>query len=526
MDYFQILNLQREPFSNSPEPDFFFQSDQHRGCLQKLELAVRLRRGLNVVIGDVGTGKTTLCRRLILNFSQTEEDRKQIETHLILDPSFSNAQEFLSMVCLFLDNSTSTGEQSEWQLKENIKNSLFRKGIDEGKIVVLIIDEGQKLPDFCREILREFLNYETNKYKLLQIVIFAQQEFEQTLKAHKNFADRVNQYYYLQPFNFRDTRAMIGFRIAKAGSAGATAPALFSFPALWAVHRATGGYPRRIITLCHQVMLAMIIQNRSRAGFFLVRSCAVRVAPAEAATWPRWAFTLTGAAVAVFLIIANYGRLVPLFSFNREDAVTKPAVIVAKTTQVPAPAAPPAPAESVTNTQGTAMLPVPEAKHAAETVAPAKKLPTLLGELIVEKNDYVLKILERINEKGAFMQLRSVARLNPHIKDLNWVRKGDVIRIPIRPRAVNPLPQGKYWVQMAAFGDLKEAYDLLNMPYDLPRRFLLSYWTATEGTTFAVLLKEGFDDESAALSAIKALPQPFAISARVVSTWPEGTVFL
>src|SRR3990170_1198066 len=115
MDYFKILNLQREPFSNSPEPDFFFQSDQHLACLQKLELAIRLRRGLNVVIGDVGTGKTTLCRQIILKFSRTEEDRKQIETHLIMDPSFSNAQQFLSTVAQLLGIKTSRGEQNEWQ---------------------------------------------------------------------------------------------------------------------------------------------------------------------------------------------------------------------------------------------------------------------------------------------------------------------------------------------------------------------------------------------------------------------------
>jgi len=80
-------------------------------------------------------------------------------------------------------SSTGSGV-SEWQLKENIKNYLFKKGIDEGKIVVLIVDEGQKLPSFCLEILREFLNYETNEYKLLQIVVFAQGEFEQILKEH------------------------------------------------------------------------------------------------------------------------------------------------------------------------------------------------------------------------------------------------------------------------------------------------------------------------------------------------------
>jgi len=94
MEYFRILNLIKEPFSNSPEPEFFYQSPQHVKCLQNLELAIRLRRGLNVVIGDVGTGKTTLCRRLIGKFDGDEN----VKTHLLLDPCFSNSVEFLSAV--------------------------------------------------------------------------------------------------------------------------------------------------------------------------------------------------------------------------------------------------------------------------------------------------------------------------------------------------------------------------------------------------------------------------------------------
>src|SRR5512136_876262 len=204
MDYFRILNLKKEPFSNSPEPEFFFQSVKHVSCLQKLELAIRLCRGLSVVVGDVGTGKTTLCRQLILKFASAEEDGRRFETHLVMDPSFTNALEFLSTVAITFGVCGNDIDISEWQLKENIKNYLFGKGIDEGKIVVLIIDEGQKLPDYCIEILREFLNYETNEYKLLQIVIFAQNEFEQVIREHPNFADRISLCHHLRPLSLSD----------------------------------------------------------------------------------------------------------------------------------------------------------------------------------------------------------------------------------------------------------------------------------------------------------------------------------
>jgi general secretion pathway protein A len=131
MNYYNILHFKKEPFSNSPEPEFLFQLPQHTGCLQKLELAVRLRRGINVVIGDIGTGKTTLCRKLIQNLSSTEADYTEIETHLVLDPAFNSAVEFLQTVALMLGIKDLNNEESEWHLKERIKDYLFDKGFDE-----------------------------------------------------------------------------------------------------------------------------------------------------------------------------------------------------------------------------------------------------------------------------------------------------------------------------------------------------------------------------------------------------------
>ncbi len=279
MDYFTILNLRREPFSNTPDPELFYPSRNHVECLQRIEMAIRLKRGLNVVIAEVGTGKTTLCRQLIQQISTTAGN-EMIDLHLILDPSFSSSGEFLSVIAGYfglIRCGENIVDRSDWQLKESIKNYLLTKGVEEGKITALLIDEGQKLPDFCLEILREFLNCETNDRKLLQIVIFAQNEFRKKIDAQANFADRINLCYSLTPFGFRETCRMIKYRIDETSGNGA-GRVLFTLPGLFAVYRATGGYPRAINMLCHHVMLALIIQNRVKAGWSLVHSCAGRLA--------------------------------------------------------------------------------------------------------------------------------------------------------------------------------------------------------------------------------------------------------
>ena len=274
MKYYKLLQLEREPFSNSPDPNYFFQSRQHLACLQKIELAVRLKRGLNVIVGHMGTGKTTLCRELIRRLALEEE----FDTHLILDPAFNDSRELLEALYELFYHANPPQDGTVLELKEAVKQILFTKGVDQQRTVVLIIDEGQKITSVCVEILRELLNYETNEFKLLQIVIFAQNEFDEVLAQHPNFTDRINVLHHLEPMGYADTCRMIRHRL-KLASTTPRPLDMFSRPALWAIYRASRGYPRRIIHLCHQSVLTLIIQNRSRAGWRLIQSCRRRMAP-------------------------------------------------------------------------------------------------------------------------------------------------------------------------------------------------------------------------------------------------------
>ncbi len=546
MEYFKILNLNQEPFSNSPEPDFFFPVGQYQSCLQKLELAIRLCRGLNVVLGEVGTGKTTLCRQLLVRFAAPGEgEERPVDAHLIMDPSFGTPIEFLSVVADLLGvtgfGQDANGEgPSEWHLKERIKNHLFRKGVDEKRIVVLIVDEGQKLPEFCVELLREFLNYETNEHKLLQIVIFAQREFEEFLKVHRNFADRVNQYLFLKPLDFKDTVKMVRFRLARASGTGRT-PALFSYPAIWAVYRATEGYPRRINTLCHQVMLALIIQNKTRAGWSMVNACAGRVMlrPRRVARW-----AVPAGAAAVILVLAfvlgpGYLGFAHRDAGRKDVASTEALSRPAAVQPVKAPAAVPVqPAQTAVPVPDTGPETVPKPEPPAKGSLPVREaqgeppaaertvMPKQLGQITVKKGSSLWLIFMDIYGSFDAKRFSLLARANAHIRNIDLVKVGEKIQLPALRVEGNPLSGKPYWVEVMHTRKLAEAYEALkSFPDESSPLWLVPHWNGREGMIFSLLMKEGFGDEKAAAAVAGRLPARYASSSRIIGTWPGDTVF-
>jgi len=255
MSYYTALGLTKEPFSTSPDPSFFFRSNSHVQALTRLEIAIRLRRGLSLILGDVGTGKTTLARTLLANFPQEDG----FAFHMILDPSFDSEYQFLLHLSRLFD--VPEDAKSTLDCREAIQHHLFHSGVTEGKTTVLMIDEGQKLSLDMLENLRVLLNYETNEYKLLQVVIFAQMELLGRLRRVRNFIDRVALKYIINPLDESETGEMIQFRLRSAGLASERT--LFTPAAVQAVYRFTLGYPRKISLVCHNALEALVMQERT-----------------------------------------------------------------------------------------------------------------------------------------------------------------------------------------------------------------------------------------------------------------------
>jgi len=259
MGYHTILGLDKEPFSTSPDPDFFYQSKEHTAALYRLRVAIELKRGLSLILGDVGTGKTTLSRRL----AQLSSSVPNLVMTMVLNPIYESEKQFLADIAerfhIFFDKNIQP-EPTSLDYMKAIEKFLFEKSVEEGKTIVILIDESQKLVNPCLEVLRSLLNYETNEYKTLQVILMGQMELLPRISRIKNLWDRIAVKYVINPLEEKEVKKLIEFRLKKAGYVSKYP--MFREDAISIIYNCTQGYPRKIAMLCHEALEYLVMNKR------------------------------------------------------------------------------------------------------------------------------------------------------------------------------------------------------------------------------------------------------------------------
>ena len=260
--YCQFYNLKERPFNVTSDPAFFFLSNRHKEALSYLLYGITQRKGIMVLTGEIGTGKTTLCRFFLNQLG------KNIRTAFILNPVSSDLQLMEAIVRDFgIDIKAKSRLSFAWEL-----NRFLLKESAAGNNVVLIIDEAQNLRPQSLEQIRLLSNLETDKDKLLQIVLVGQPELNQKLELYnlRQLKQRIMVKYHIAPLERDEIKSYIEHRLTTAGANGRIK---FSDEAVEAISDFSSGIPRLINIICDRALLAGFVAETDVLGLNIINKC-------------------------------------------------------------------------------------------------------------------------------------------------------------------------------------------------------------------------------------------------------------
>ena len=266
-DYYGFVE---KPFSLTPDPKYLYRSESHAQAFELLQYGIRRREGFVVVTGDIGTGKTTLCRAVL-----DQLDRK-VFTALVLNP-FIAEDDLLRLILqdfgVVSRDEIKRGRLAGVSRQELIEtlNDFLLSLLPLRATALLIIDEAQNLPRPVLEHIRMLSNLETDKEKLLQIILVGQLNLKDVLRTPelRQLDQRVSIRYSLKPLNGEETAAYVAHRLMVAGGGSVVT---FTPKALQAIHRITAGIPRVINLVCDRALLAAYSERAQRITPDMVRS--------------------------------------------------------------------------------------------------------------------------------------------------------------------------------------------------------------------------------------------------------------
>ncbi|MFH1782407.1 MAG: XrtA/PEP-CTERM system-associated ATPase [Candidatus Omnitrophota bacterium] len=260
--YLKFFNLNENPFSVTADPHFLYLSEKHREAIAHMQYGIEERMGFLEITGDIGTGKTTLCKALLNSL----DDRTK--TAFLLN---SNLPESQILQAIVQDFGIKTKNRSKINLLNELNNFLLDQ-LEGHNNVVLIVDEAQNLKPAILEQIRLLSNLETEKEKLLQIILVGQPELKEKLlsKELAQLRQRIAVRYHLSPLDRREVSGYISHRLEVAGSNG---NGLFREDAVDEIYRYSKGVPRVINILCNKALLAGYVKDKKTINSGIIKKC-------------------------------------------------------------------------------------------------------------------------------------------------------------------------------------------------------------------------------------------------------------
>ncbi|OPL13377.1 MAG: hypothetical protein AVO39_03665 [delta proteobacterium MLS_D] len=302
--YAHYFGLKENPFNLTPDSRYLFLSPRHREALNHLIYGITERKGFIVVTGSVGTGKTTISRALLAHLDSS------VDTAVIFNSGISD-RDLLSMIVREFDVKLGRGRPTRRAYIDAL-NGFLVKNFAAGRNAVLLIDEAQNLAPAVLEQIRMLSNLETEREKLLQIVLLGQPELERILGSPslRQLNERIAVRCTLEPLDRIQTARYIAHRVAVADGNGASVR--FTTAAEKRIFRASGGNPRKINVLCDRALLVAFALDHHVIDGGILRKAVRDIGPAYLGSNRRAMFRRMGATVlvlaAMLAILGFWGR--------------------------------------------------------------------------------------------------------------------------------------------------------------------------------------------------------------------------
>lgn len=317
--YQDFFSLKGQPFSISPDPDFLFLSNRHQEAIAHLQYGVQGNGGFVLLTGEVGTGKTTVCRKLLREIGATTD------IAFILNPALTDI-ELLATVC---DEFQIDYEKDKVSLKLLFDSltAWMMNNHHQGRSAIVLIDEAQHLSFSVLEQLRLLTNIESNNKKPLQVILIGQTELQQKLKQSelRQLAQRISARYHLLPLTEQESAYYIQHRL---NVAGASFP-IFERRAVREVFRRSQGIPRLINLLCDRSLLCAYTQNTLKVTALMVKKASDEMALAQNQTFFNSTFKSSWRFIALILLAVLTVFQAPQLLSRFKEVQAQPAALSA-----------------------------------------------------------------------------------------------------------------------------------------------------------------------------------------------------